>query len=552
MMKRSLMLLGSLLPCVVAAEELSCEPQVDSMGLFKNGLAVVRTSFVAKGPGVYRWEHPPRTVQGTFFVESAKPVIVRSTQRTVEAMETQLPPIGNLQVDLAGSVVRLTVEMTNQEEKQVIVGTVWKMPAPPTTPRVWNQNFTPDPYGFQSAHQASATTNPASTGAFLVLDVASDDGKSSVRRHVALDLIDAVEVLREAPRSVSTTKEVLLFEVSEPGPVQVSYLSKGASWVPSYFLDFSNDKQLRLRQTALVKNELMPLKETVVELISGFPNVKFGHVDSPLSQSTSLAGFFQQLSSSPRSGGAHAMMQNVAYQSRGAAGNSLPDLAEPGAASEDLHFESLGKQTLAVGDALSVPVAEGTAAYERVVEWTIADPRDAYGSYRNSSRGEEVDEDTQAWDAVIFANPLKFPMTTASITIQDQGKFRGQSQSNWTNPGQRCCVKVNRALSIQTDHAELEKPGSREQEVWMGGNRYYRTAVTGEAKIKNFRGVAATMLIRVQFSGNLLQADDKPTINLRREGVFSVNPRHEIEWKLDLKPNEEKTLKYEYNVLVRN
>ena len=134
----------------------------------------------------------------------------------------------------------------------------------------------------------------------------------------------------------------------------------------------------------------------------------------------------------------------------------------------------------------------------------------------------------------IFQNPLKFPMTTASATIREDGQFRGQSQSNWTNPGQRSCLHITKALSLQTDHTEVEESGKRENEVWIGGRRYYRTTVKAEATARNFRSAPVTLLMKAQFSGALVEAEEKPGDTLRREGVFSVNPRHELEWKLTL------------------
>jgi hypothetical protein len=131
-------------------------------------------------------------------------------------------------------------------------------------------------------------------------------------------------------------------------------------------------------------------------------------------------------------------------------------------------------------------------------------------------------------------------MTTASATIREGGEFRGQSQSNWTNPGQRSCLHITKALSLQTDHTEIEESGKRENEIWIGGRRYYRATVKAEARVRNFRNSPVTMLMKARFSGTLLEAEEKPSDTLRREGVLSANPRHELEWKLALPPDSEK------------
>ena len=48
------------------------------------------------------------------------------------------------------------------------------------------------------------------------------------------------------------------------------------------------------------------------------------------------------------------------------------------------------------------------------------------------------------------------------------------------------------------------------------------------------------------------KAEEKPADTLRREGVSSVNPRHELEWKLSLPADSEKKITYRYSVLVAN
>ena len=68
--------------------------------------------------------------------------------------------------------------------------------------------------------------------------------------------------------------------------------------------------------------------------------------------------------------------------------------------------------------------------------------------------------------------------------------------------------------------------------------------------MRNFRGAPVTLLMKAQFSGALIEAEEKASDTLRREGVFSVNPRHELEWKLTLKPGEERKVVYRYTVLV--
>ena len=532
------------------AEETTVQPQIDSVGLFKNGLCVVKCSFNVDRPGDFVWEEPPRVVHGTFLVDSEAAVTLRSTMRMVDDAPGAALPTGNLQTDLAGAEVRVTLTTEGTQTGGVVSGKVWTMPEAKPKLRVWSsQDAASDAFARNSSGGRVTAELTATTGGFLTLE-----GNKGARDYIALGRILRVEILNPGVlQKRLQEKSVLIFTVAKPGPVKVSYLTRGATWVPAYFVDLTDAKKLRIRQTAVVKNELMPFKGAEVSLISGYPNVEFGHVDSPLWQGGSLAAFFQQISNKPGGRPGAAMSQqitsNVMYSGSDFGAAPLPAGDELGASSQDLHFESLGKRSLEPGDALSLEVASGETAYERVVEWAIADKRDAYGNYL-SARGNEPTEASGAWDSVIFQNPLKFPMTTASATIREDGQFRGQSQSNWTNPGQRSCLHITKALSLQTDHTEIEESGKRENEIWNGGRRYYRTTVKAEATARNFRGAPVTLLMKAQFSGALVEAEEKPSDTLRREGVFSVNPRHELEWKLTLPPGAEKKVTYRYTVLV--
>jgi hypothetical protein len=68
-MKLTAVLLGLLAVLGVApADENVVQPKIESVGLFKNALCVVKCSFSAEQAGEFLWEEPPRAVHGTFLV----------------------------------------------------------------------------------------------------------------------------------------------------------------------------------------------------------------------------------------------------------------------------------------------------------------------------------------------------------------------------------------------------------------------------------------------------------------------------------------------------
>src|SRR5438046_5689650 len=118
------------------------------------------------------------------------------------------------------------------------------------------------------------------------------------------------------------------------------------------------------------------------------------------------------------------------------------------------------------------------ADYERIVEWLIADHRDAHGNPRNR-RGEDNENGDVAdvpWDALRFKNPFPFPMTTAPALVWANGKFSGQRLTNWVNPGEETTLRVTKALSIRTHAVEYERQSnngdSQPGDIHIGSRRF--------------------------------------------------------------------------------
>lgn len=527
----------------VQAEALPVKSRFVSLGLFKNGLAVVRKAASVPGPGTYRIDDVPEPVHGTFWVEAGAGVEVRMTSQVVDA------PIhgkagANFQEELVGREV-----VIHFRDGQI----------PPAAGKVvaverakgedaWDRTHQRPRYSYGYAAQ------PPSPGRFLILD--GPEG----RTYVESSMIAYLRA-KGGDGTVKQRKPVLLLTVPktavEPGEVFLSYLARGASWAPSYRVDISDPDTLTVEQKAVVKNELGDIEDAEISLISGFPSVQFGHVTSPLSLRTTWTQFFQQLNQRIDPG--HFIGRNIIGQQRAVTYNAPPSTAgldlsaTPSGEGVDLHYQSLGKRTLSEGDSLAIGTASGKAPYERIVEWIVPDTRLANGRYINDyQRQQEPDKyEDAAWDAVRFKNPLPFPMTTAPAMIVSNGRFNGQRMTYWVNTGEETTLHITKALSLRTHHAEHEEPGKREI-VYVGGNDFRKVAVKGELKINNHRNEDVPLVIRRRFSGDLVSADGSPRCVLRVEGVYSVNKRNELIWAFELKPGEEKTLTYQYSVLVDN
>lgn len=544
-----------LLACVVAASEddKEVESKVVSVALFKNGLAVVKRQVTLPGAGIVRIADVPEPVHGTFFVESNGPLEARVVKR-LTAIKKQ-PTLGqNLQNELTG----LKVTIYGKNAKTPVTGTVISIPKPEDDP----EEASTSPLGWVPYSRSALSTSNTVASRFLLIK--TENGIS----YVDINEIASVEAEgTPKPEPIVENRPVLILDAgakSSGAMARISYLAHGISWAPSYKVVLTDAKRMTIEQNAVIRNELIDLIDTEVSVISGYPSVQFGQVISPLAANQTWERFFQQLGNQSGNTGlsnsimAQNMLQTVGNNRAGNGGESEPTIAPNMGDTIDLYYHSIGKRTLKKGDAVSLSTGTAQVDYERIVQWTIPDNRDQWGQPTNNrnvdpNSGEPLQDDV--WDALKFKNLLPFPMTSAPAMVLTGSNFSGQGQVLWTNKNEEATLRVNKALSIRARHVEYENQvaetaKSERNVVDIGGRRFRKVTVDGELRLSNSRATDTKMIIKRQFSGDYLKGDDAPKIDLREEGVWTVNKRNELQWTIVLKPGAERTVKFQYAVLV--
>lgn len=534
----------SLLTAVIAAEETPAKSGIVSVGMFKNGLAYIKRELKVPGPGTYVVSDVPEPVHGTWWVQSDAQIETRVTRREVSE-----PLRSDSNVDfqkmLAGKQVTI-----HFREGQI----------PPATGKVesvadgkdaaWNRSYERPRYDYWNYYNNPGQPPVASPFRYLVLQ--TETGRvfvdSGMIAYLKTDGKDDVVIKQKKP--------VLIFTADKAATITISYLTKGMAWAPNYRVDISDPKTLTIEQGAVVKNELSDIDGAELQLISGFPSVHFGHVLSPMTPGTSWASFFSQLNQRFSSGDAslsNAVYQQAIQSNDPGIGRGVDLSAAPAGEGVDVYYHSIGPRTMQEGDSLALTVAKDKAAYQRIVEWLIPDTRNEFGQYIEEYQRRQNQEkfDDTPWDSLRFRNPFKFPMTTAPATVVSGDRFNGQQMSYWVNPGEETCLHVTKALSVRTRNIEREEAGNRDT-VFIAGSSYIKTTVKCDITVNNHRKEDITLVIRRNFSGDLIAADGEPKKNLREEGAYSVNVRNELVWNVVLKPGEEKSFSYRYSVMVRH
>jgi len=343
--------------------------------------------------------------------------------------------------------------------------------------------------------------------------------------------------------------------------VSVSYLARGVTWAPAYLIDLSDAKTARFSAHALIVNELADFKNVNLELVTGFPNIKFGEVPSPVAMSQSLADFLNALTGgrtevARRQG--HMVTQqalpgNVPLWEDASGAPPMPSYstAAEGLVFEDLFLYPLKDFTLMKGETACAPLFTAEIPYRHIYTWKIGDPLDKDDRYRSETATADVKVAEKVWHSCRLVNNLKMPLTTAAAEFVKDGQFTGQDVCYYTAPGAETTIRINRAMNVLADEAEFEVERTRNAATFYGYH-YDLVRMRGELKLRSKLKESVDVEVTKELSGEVLkELPDAKDIKTAK-GLKQVNPKHVLTWEIKLKPGQEQTLSYEYKVYIRS
>jgi len=345
--------------------------------------------------------------------------------------------------------------------------------------------------------------------------------------------------------------------------VSVSYLAKGITWAPSYLVDISDGKHAALSAKALIVNEAETLNGAHVDLITGFPNLRFSDVLSPMAMKTNLVAFLQQLSgtSARPEAMANVMTQSAMYRAEGRGGGGMGDgLAGPagpmpsygtaaaGEAAEDLFLYPIENVTLAQGETGYYPLFTESVPFTEFYQWEIPDYVNAAEYYAQPQPAPEQRE--IVWHSIRLTNTTKVPWTTAPAEMVKNGNIIGQDVLNYTPANAKATVKITQASSVSGEQSETEVNRQRDA-VTLYGDHFDRVTIQGELRVTNYQDKAISLEIKKTVSGEIKETKPQTKDTTLARGLKRMNPVHELTWTIALKPQEAQKLSYTYEALIR-
>jgi len=307
----------------------------------------------------------------------------------------------------------------------------------------------------------------------------------------------------------------------------------------------------------LIINEVANFKNASLDLVTGFPNIQFADISSPIAMTQSLADFLNALGrgrSTPEGSSMtqqRAIMFNEMYD--GSSRSVMPSYsaAAAGIVSEDLFFYPVTtKLNLKRGETAYVPLFTAEVPYEHIYIWKIPDFINSETRYQAPVQPGGQEPAEEVWHSCRLTNNMKMPWTTAPAEFVESGNFTGQDICYYTAPGAQTVVRLNKALNISAEQAEVEIERKREA-ICLYGYSFDLVKVKGELKLRSRIDKPVNMEITKILSGEVREISPKAKDTITTKGIKAVNQQHALVWNIELKPGEEQTMAYVYEVYIR-
>ncbi|MBA3724927.1 MAG: DUF4139 domain-containing protein [Armatimonadetes bacterium] len=497
-----------LLPILIATASAAPTPlemSVSSASLFKNGYAVVVHEGKLRGSGEYLIDDLPMAVLGTMWLTASPGVKLSRVLMTSEETSSETPA-QSLDEILRANVGRRLKFFLN--DKTELEGTL-----------------------------------ESADGAILVIRSSTEMRvlpKSAVAQ-ISAPGGDVVWKIKS-----KSTKPVIRFTATAGADSKFYMVSmeRGLTWTPGYSIDITDKNDLHLVAKATIMDDLAELKGVEVRLITGFPNVPFLGYWDPFTSRQSVdqfVGGVMQMGTPAQlrdKAGVGGMMNQMA-PAPGTFDDAFDVSALPGLSEEDLFFYRLPDVTMKKGDRGYYILFSAKSSYSHIYEWDIPDKINAPSS----------DRPGDVWHSLKFKNTAKQPLTTAPATIFKDGEILGQDMLMYTSVGADALVKMTKALDVRAEDLE-EEVERKAVEQPVRGSYYDLVTLKGTLSVHNRKTEPIKLKITKELTGEMISTDGNPKVRAITKGLRAVNPRHLLEWTIDLKPDEKRVLTYSYRLYI--
>ncbi|MDH4201527.1 MAG: DUF4139 domain-containing protein [Phycisphaerae bacterium] len=526
---------------------------LQQVALFKNGLGFfVSEVKVPDDTTTFQMTPCAAPSHGTFWVSYPKEVqlerlVAKESQIQEEAEAVSIPDLLKANV---GKYVKLYF---SDPDEATIEGTIVHVSQDRKIPR-------PQPYAPGAVGAVVDNRRYGYAQANLII-IDTTNGQIAINPN----MVRRVDFLGEAPgRMVPESKESMQLDIELAAPangqrLQISYLGKGVTWVPSYIVDISEEENARISAKAVVINEVCDFDDVTLQLVTGFPHLQFADIVSPLAMKENLAQFLDSLTRGESERGrrtsvtSNVMVQSPVWGMGEDRSRIMPGYgaAEGGKVSEDLFFYPIKNVRLAKDQVGYFPLFTEKVPYTHIYQWKIPDYVNVDDRYRwQRPNPQEAEPEEEIWHSIRLENVSNVPWTTAPAQILKDGLILGQDTLKYTPVKGETTVPITRAVSVNAEQIEFETQRQRDA-MRMYGDQFDLITIQGKLSVTNFLNKDITLEITKTLSGDVKSTEPEAKVKKLARGLLRVNATAELTWTIDLEPKQDKELTYTYDVYVR-
>ena len=341
----------------------------------------------------------------------------------------------------------------------------------------------------------------------------------------------------------SVSMKMKLLKDAKSQQVDMSYLQKGITWLPTYFIELKPQNKGRLTLEANLLNDIEDVENAEINFAVGIPSFSFKTVSEPLFSTKTVWEILRELNNQQIQDFSTGIQMNMMSQRANYVRPDdnreyVPEME--GVGGEDLYFYKKQNISLKKHGRLKTQLLKMDFDYQDVYSCKLGQNTTSR-NYNSDTKSNIV------WHSIRFKNTSKHPFTTGTVFFkkEDNGQIAliSQNQLDYTPKSEFVTAKMTVAPDILVTSNDIET--SRKSV-----NQDYLLNIDGEINIANYKAFAVDLIVERKIIGTMLESGKKWEVKSKLDTYNSMNPTNKVVWKLKVPAGKSVKVKYKYKIMV--
>lgn len=388
-----------------------------------------------------------------------------------------------------------------------------------------------------------------------ILKVAENKLITESKDNIMIFDIDKISNLKFVGKAITTKRQVLyesnlqpsvelkLQKESKNQKVNISYMQRGITWLPTYFIDLYDQKKGHLILEANLLNDIEDISNTEINFAVGVPSFKFAGVSSPMASNKNVWEILRQLNNQQIQQFSQGIQMNIMSQRTSYNRIEVNDAFQPqveGKGGEDLYFYKKQNVSLKKWGRMKVHILSMDFDYEDVYSCEL-DQNNVSRNYNSESKTNIV------WHSIRFKNSSNHPLTTGTVFFKKEkhGQIAliSENQLDYTPKDEFITAKMTVAPDIFIKSKDIETARKS-----VGYD--YLLSINGVIDIVNYKSFPVDLIVERKIIGTMLESDKTWKVESNLETYNAKNKSNRVSWKLKIGSGKTIQVKYKYKIMV--